>query len=235
MNNLTVTTKLRFVAAIAPAILLLVAIAVAVALRAMGRVPREIYENQYAAVRAAEGMENALYKMDWGRAQPDGAQITVDQQRRFIDYIQTANAHIVSREQAEKIEAIANTARPLFETIRKAQPGDDTFQPKLRELEGMVAELVGIDDAALLTIASSAESQARIMILVLIVGAVAVPWICFLIIARMTAGIHLELKEVRRRLEDIAARQPATSDETRTIDQALTRLGYPKPNPMLAE
>ncbi len=65
MNNLTIVTKLRFTAAIAPAILLLAAAVIVGAFHFFGTVPGEIYENEYAAARAAEGMENALYKMDW--------------------------------------------------------------------------------------------------------------------------------------------------------------------------
>ena len=67
MNNLTIVTRLRFAAAITPAILLIVALVVTGSLHDFGGAPRDIYDNQYAASRAAQGMENALYKMDWGR------------------------------------------------------------------------------------------------------------------------------------------------------------------------
>ncbi len=236
MNNLTIVTKLRFVAALAPAILLLVAAVIAGALQVFGGTPRFIYNNQYSAARAANGMENALYKMDWGRSQPDGNQIVLDQIRRFIDWTETARARISSRAQAEKIAKIADTARPLFEAMRTAQPGDDTLEPKLRELDGLVADLISSDEAALLTMADSAESEARLMIAITLAGAVVIPWICFVVIARLTAGLRTELKEIRRRISALEDRTPSPSPEdVRALDDAVTKLGFPKPNPMLAE
>src|SRR5258708_10325283 len=81
MNNLTIVTKLRSMAAVSHAILLIAAGVIAGAAHAFGPLPREIHENEYAAARAAQGMETALYKMDWGRTQPDASQIVIDQQR----------------------------------------------------------------------------------------------------------------------------------------------------------
>ncbi|MGA7873831.1 MAG: hypothetical protein WCA22_23325 [Candidatus Binatus sp.] len=235
MNNLTIVTKLRFVAAIAPAILLLAAAVIAGAFRMFGTAPQEIYENEYTAARAAQGMENALYKMDWGRTQPDASQIVMDQQRGFISEIEVARAHIGSREQAERIEKIANDARPLFDALRTATPGDDSLEPRLRDLEGTVADLMSLDDAALIAVANSAESQARVMIAITIVALVAVPWICFIVIARLSGSLYKELKEMRRRLEALAERAPTPSDDIRALDASLTNLGFSKPNPMLAE
>src|SRR5208282_6161293 len=235
MNNLTIVTKLRFMAALAPAILLLAAALIAGAFHVFGTAPRDIYENEYAAARAAQGMENALYKMDWGRAQSDASQIVLDQQRGFISEIEFARSHIGSREQAERIEKIANDARPLFDALRAAQPGDDSLEPRLRDLEGTVADLMSLDDAALSAVAASTESQARTMIAITIVGLVAVPWICFAVIARLSGGLYTELKEMRRRVDALAERQPTPSDEVRALDESLSRLGFPKPNPMLAE
>ena len=235
MNNLTIVTRLRFIAAIAPAILLLAAAVIAGALHVFGTLPREIHENQYAAARAAAGMETALYKMDWGRTQPDASQIVIDQQRGFISEIEIARQHIASRDQAERIEKIANDARPLFDAIRTASPSDDSLEPKLRDLQGTVADLMSLDDAALIAVANSAESQARIMIAITIVALVAVPWICFVVIASLTSNLYKELKEMRRRLDDLAEHEPTSSDDINTLDEALTKLGFPKPNPMLAE
>lgn len=235
MNNLTITTKLRFVAALAPALLLLVAAVIVGAFHFFGTMPRAIYDNQYAAARAAEGMENALYKMDWGRMQPDSSQIVIDQERGFIGEIETARVHIGNREQAERIEKIANDAKPLFEAMRTAQPGDDTLEPRLRELQGTVADLMSVDDAALIAVAASAESEARTMIAITIAGAVVVPWICFIVIARLSGRLHAELREIRARFDALATRADSQSDDTRALDEALSKLGFPKPNPMLAE
>ena len=235
MNNLTIVTRLRFIAAIAPAILLIAAAVIAGALHIFGSLPREIHENEYAAARAAAGMENALYKMDWGRTQPDASQIVMDQERGFISEIEIARQHIANREQAERIEKIANDARPLFDAMRTASPSDDSLEPKLRDLQGTVADLMSLDDAALIAVADSAESQARLMIAITIVALVAVPWICFVVIMRLSGNLYKELKEMRRRLDDLAEHAPTASDDISVLDQALTKLGFPKPNPMLAE
>jgi hypothetical protein len=235
MNNLTIVTKLRFLAAIAPAILLIAAAVIAGGFHAFGALPRELHENEYAAAGAAAGMENALYKMDWGRTQPEASQIVMDQQRGFISEIEIARQHIGSREQAESIEKIANDARPLFDAMRTAPPGDDSFEPKLRDLQGSVADLMSLDDAAVLAVANNAESQSRTMIAITIAALVAVPWICFVLIASLTGNLYKELKEMRRRLESMSERAPAASEDARALNESLTKLGFPKPNPMLAE
>ena len=235
MNNLTITTRLRFVAAVAPAILLIVAALIVGAFHFFGTMTRAIHDNQYAAARSAEGMENALYKMDWGRSQPDSAQIVLDQQRGFISEIEIARTHIVSREQAERIEKIANDAKPLFEAMRTAQPGDDSLEPRLRDLQGTVADLMSVDDAMLLAAAASAESTARTMIAITMVGVVVVPWICFIVIARLTGRLYVDLREIRRRFDALAERSELPEGDARAVDEALIDLGFLKPNPMLAE
>jgi len=92
-----------------------------------------------------------------------------------------------------------------------------------------------LDDAAVLAVANSAESQARTLIAITIVALVAVPWICFVVIARLSGNLYKELKEMRRRLDDLAEHAPAVSDDINALDEALTKLGFSKPNPMLAE
>jgi hypothetical protein len=235
MNKLNITTKLRFIAALTPVILSIVALAIVGALHFFGAMPQAIYENQYAAARAAEGMENALYKMDWGRTQPDSSQIVMDQQRGFITEIETARVHIGNREQAEKIEKIATDAKPLFEAMRTAAPGDDSLEPRLRDLQATVTDLMSLDDAELLATSASAASSARIMIAITIAGAVAIPWICFIVIARLAGGLYAELREIRRRFDALAERVDLPADDSRVLDEALNKLGFPKRNPMLAE
>ena len=235
MNNLTIVTKLRFIAAIAPAILLLAALVIAGAFHLFGNAPQQIYENEYAAARAAEGMENAIYKMDWGRTQPDASQIVMDQERGFISEIELARQHIATRDQAERIEKIANDARPLFDALRTAAPGDESLEPKLRDLQGTVADLMSLDDAAMLAVVSSAQAQSRIMIAITVVALVLIPWICFVVIARLTSTLYKELKKIRAHTESLAEREQPPSDDLKAIDASLTNLGFPKPNPMLAE
>ena len=232
MNNLTIVTKLRFMAALAPAILLLAAALIAGAFHVFGTAPRQIYENEYAAARAAQGMEDALYKMDWGRTQPEASQIVMDQQRGFISEIEIARSHIETREQAERIEKIANDARPLFDALRAAQPGDDSLEPRLRDLQETVADLMSLDDAALIAVAADAQSQARIMIAITIVGLVVVPWICFVVIARLSGGLYTELKDMRRRADALAEQQPTGSQDARAPRRIAVeaRLSETKPN-----
>ncbi|HYB92065.1 MAG TPA: hypothetical protein VEC38_13600, partial [Candidatus Binataceae bacterium] len=164
MNRLTIITKLRFAGAIAPALLLLAAPLLALSFYAFGAMPSVMNENEYAAVRAAEGMEAAIYKMDWGRTQPDASQIVLDQGRRLAGLIDSARNHLQTPEQEDRLQKIAEAAQPLIETMRKASPGDDSFEPRLRDLQGLVSELISADDAVLAEAASAAKSQARMMI-----------------------------------------------------------------------
>jgi hypothetical protein len=55
------------------------------------------------------------------------------------------------------------------------------------------------------------------------------------LIARLTATLFKELKEMRRHTESLAEREQPPSDDLKAIDASLTNLGFPKPNPMLAE
>jgi hypothetical protein len=73
------------------------------------------------------------------------------------------------------------------------------------------------------------------MIAITIVALVVVPWICFVVITRLSGNLYKELKEMRRRVGDLAEHAPTPSDDISAIDEALTKLGFPKPNPMLAE
>jgi hypothetical protein len=82
---------------------------------------------------------------------------------------------------------------------------------------------------------SSAQSYARTMIAVAIVGLVAIPWICFALIAGLTGSLYKELKEMRHRVQALSEHESSPSDDTKAMDTSLTNLGFPKPNPMLAE
>ena len=117
--------------------------------------------------------------------------------------------------------------------MRTASPSDDSLEPKLRDLQGTVADLMSLDDAALLAVASTAESQSRTMIAITIVALVAVPWICFAVIVSLSGNLYKELKEIRRHAEAISEREP--SNDIKALDESLTQLGFAKPNPMLAE
>jgi hypothetical protein len=235
MNRITIITKLRAVAAITPAVLLIVALILAGAFYVFGATPRAIYDTQYTSARAADGMESALFKMDWGRNQPDGGQIVVDQQRRFVSWVDTARARADSQEQLDRIQKIAAASVPVFDSLRKASPGDDTVEPSVQNLEGLVADLSSADEASMLAVASRAESEARILIMVVIVGAIVVPWACFVAFFRMSGQAAEDLREMRRSFTTLADREPAVAPELKSIDDRLTHLGFPPPNPMLAD
>lgn len=234
MNRITIITKLRAVAAFTPAVLLIVALIVGGAIYVFGTMPRAIYDTQYASARAADGMESALFKMDWGRNQPDGGQIVVDQQRRFVSWVDTARARADSQEQLDRLQKIAAASVPVFDSLRKAAPGDDTVEPSVQNLEGLVADLSSADEASMLAVASRAESEARILILIVIVGAIVVPWACFIAFFRMSGQAGEDLREMRRSFATVADRE-AVGQELKSIDKRLTHLGFPPPNPMLAD
>ena len=124
--------------------------------------------------------------------------------------------------------------------MRAAQPGDDSLEPRLRDLQALVSDLISADDAAMLAIADRVEARARTMIIVTVVAAVIVPWLCFIVIVQMTGAEGAALREIRRSIENIAERaasahDTATGKDLEVIDTKLAELGYPKPNPMLAE
>ena len=235
MNRITIITKLRAIAAIAPAILIVVGLVVAGALYAFGEAPRALYDSQYLSARAADGMEAALFKMDWGRTQQDGSQIVLDQQRRFVSWVDTARAHADSQEQIDSLHKIADASVPIFDSLRKAAPNDDSVEPGMRNLEGMVADLISADEASILAMVSRAESLARVMVIVAIAGVIVVPWICFVGFYRTSSAAAAQLREIRANLNILDERGETTAPELRKIDESLTALGFPKPNPMLAE
>jgi len=47
--------------------------------------------------------------------------------------------------------------------------------------------------------------------------------------------VKTSLREIRNRVQKMAAGPAGQSEDLRMIDEKLTELGFPKPNPMLAE
>jgi len=225
---------------LAPIILLAAAPVLGFGFYAFGAMPAELHENQDAALAAARGMETALYKMDWGRTQPDGLQIVKDQQRGFVGWIDSARSDASTQAQLDGIGKIARAANPVFDAMRSAAPGDDSLEPRLRDLQGLVSDLINADDAVLDTIAGRAQARARVLIIVTVTAAVILPWLCFIVFVRMTGQAGKAIREIRQRVENISDRAAAAHDaalgkELEVIDARLADLGYPKPNPMLAE
>lgn len=239
MANVTVVSKIRFLAGIAPVILLIVSPLLALALLEFGNIPSEIRDEQLAAIKYAQGLDAALYKMEWGRTQPDGAQIVVDQQRRFADYLDSAVRHVYTPEQQNKLGNLVQAAKPTLDALRHADPHDEVMNAKMRDLHAMVSELENADEAALDQYSDAAKSRARLLLAIVIVAGILVPMICFALVWRLTQSARAELRAIRTELESIeenpVAKEASMARTIEAIDQALTKLGFPKPNPMLAE
>ena len=239
MANVTVVSKIRLVASIAPVVLLVASPVLALALLQFGNIPAAIHDEQVTAIKYAQGLDAALYRMEWGRLQPDGQQIIVDQQRRFADYLDSAVHHVYTDEQRDKIAAIAQAAKPRLDDFRHADPHDEAVNAKIRDLHIMIADLIAADDAAIDRFAEAAETRAHELVALVIVTGIIIPLACLLILWRMTQSVRADLRAMRHELEtvadDPAARAGSIARVIDQIDQALTRLGFLKPNPMLAE
>jgi flagellar biosynthesis/type III secretory pathway M-ring protein FliF/YscJ len=239
MANVTVVSKIRFLTCLAAVILLIVSPILAFAFLEFGNIPADIKDEQVSAIKYADGLDAALYKMEWGRFQPDGVQIIVDQQRRFADYLDSAAHHLYTDEQRAKLGTLAQEAKPTLDAFRHADPHDDAMNAKMRDLHVMVSDLENANDAALEQYSEAAKSRARQLLVVVAVAGVVFPLICFALIWRLTQSMRAELRTIRTEVENVAdtpsAKDPAVARMIEATDQALTRMGFPKPNPMLAD
>jgi hypothetical protein len=242
MANVTVVSKIRFLAGLMLAVLLIASPILALALLEFGNIPSSIKDEQLAAIKYAEGVDASLYKMEWGRYQPDGVQIIVDQQRRFVDFLDSASGHIYTAEQRAKLDALAQAAKPTLDAFRHADPHDEVMAAKMRDLHAMVTEVENADDVALEEYSDAAKTRARQLIALVVVAGVVVPSICFALLWGLTRSVRADLRAMRAELESVAdiseqplAKEPSIARAFEAFDQALTRLGFPKPNPMLAE
>ncbi len=239
MANVTVVSKIRLLAGIAPVILLIASPLLALGLIEFGNIPSVIQDDQVSAIKYTQGLDAALYKMEWGRTQPDGLQIVVDQQRRFADFLDSSAHHVYTNEQRAKLQALAQEAKSTLDTFRHADPHDEVVNAKMRDLHTMVTDLENADEAALEDYADAAKSRARQLVAIVVITGIVVPMVCFALIWRLAGSIRGDLREIRATLEDLAE-NPAVGEASiaraiEKIDQALDRLGFPKPNPMLAE
>ena len=239
MANFTIVSKIRLIAAVAPLVLLVVCPIASLAFFAFGNIPTTIKENQLAAINYANGLDAALYKMEWGRSQPESAQIILDQQRRFADMLDSAAHIIYTADQREKLQGLAEAAKPTLDTFRHADPRDEVENAKMRDLHMMVTNLLNADEAALDQYSDLTINRAREFIVLIVIAGVLVPMVCYAIIWRFTQTVRTDLRVIRAQLEKTedqpASKDPAIAPELEAIDQALTRLGFPKPNPMLAD
>src|SRR5215472_1159748 len=234
MSRITIATQLRLMSAIAPLVLLIATPILAGGFYLFGLMPALLQENQYAVLRASDGLESALYKMDWGRTQPDGLEIIKGQERRFVGFVDSARSHASTRDQLDKIEQIAQTANPIFDQLRQASPGDDSVEPKLRNLQGLIADLNAANEGAMTEVVARAESRSHVFITIALIAGLLVPWAIFFLLYRQAGQVGGALRAIRscdERLQERAGQ----SVELKEIDEKLTELGLPKPNPMFAE
>jgi hypothetical protein len=234
MTRITIATKLRLVSAIAPLVLLIATPILAGGFYLFGLMPALLQENQYAVLRASDGLESALYKMDWGRTQPDGLEIIKGQERRFVGFVDSARSHASTLDQLDKIEQIAQIANPIFDQLRQASPGDDSVEPKLRNLQGLIADLNAANEGAMTELIARAESRSHIFITILLVAGLLVPWAVFFLLYRQAGQVGGALHAIRSCFEKLPE-GAGHSIELEEIDEKLTELGFPKPNPMFAE
>jgi len=235
MRTLKIVTRLRLAGALAPALLLLATPVLAISFYGFGATPAYLYENQIAALRAAQDMDVTLYRMEWARTQPDGDQVVKDQQRSFVSLLASARDDIETEQQAIKIEAIAKLAEPLFEDLRSVLTDDEALAPRIRELHQLVTDLVSTDLGSLLAVASRAQSHAWWMILLAGFAGLFVPWSGLALVIWMSGRLDGALRAIRGEIKsaDDGVKQPAAA--LKAIDAILTPLGYPKPDPKLAE
>jgi hypothetical protein len=239
MAKVTVVSKIRLVAGIAPVILLLASPLLALAFLQFGNIPSDLQDEHLSAIKYAQGLDVALYRMEWGRTQPDGAQIVVDQQRRFAEFLDSAVHHVYTAEQRDKIGELAQTAKPTLDAYRHADPHDEVMNGKMRDLHVMVSELENADEAALGQYSDEARSRAHQLLAIVLVTGILIPMTCFALVWRLSQTVRGDLRAIRNALEGLeenpAAKEPSAARSIEAIDQALIRLGYPKPNPMLAD
>ncbi len=238
MVRIAVVTRIRFLALIAPLVMLLAAPFIAGGLYVFGGQIDSMRDRELTALRAAREMEVALYQMEWARTQHDRDQILIDQQRAFAHWLDLARDHAETSEQGQIITAIEQDADPLFGLLRSTAPGDENADRMARNLRARISDLIGAGDQVLIDLAAASRRAATRLIVVTLVAAVAIPWLCFAALYAAGGTLKAELRSMRDCAEHLRDRPAAalTADEDfNSIDQSLARLGFPRPDPMLAD
>jgi len=226
-------------AAIPPIILLIAAPFIAGGLYLFGRQIEALQERQLAARDAARGMDVAVYQMEWARSQRDSDEILLDQRRAFARWIDLADDRSDTDRQHRLIAAIAQEAGPLFDEFRSSAPQDESVGASARLLHGRIADLIDADDGVLLEVAAASWREALRLIVATLAAGIAIPWLCFAALYVAGGALRRELGVIRESFERIRER-PAivalgSDQDLSAIDASLARLGFLKPNPMLAE
>jgi hypothetical protein len=239
MTRFTVVTRIRMLAVVAPLVMLIAAPFIAGGLYVFGGAIEVIHDRELAAMQAARGMDTALYQMEWARTQPERAEIMLDQQRAFAHSLELAGDRSDTDSQRQMIATIAQQADPLFDQMRNGAPDDEIVNGKTRDLHGRIADLIDADDTVLLAVAAASRREAMRLMITTLVAGVVIPWLCFVVIYEAGGRVHSELQSIRQSYERLRDRPSASAliaDSNFTaIDDSLSRLGFPKPNPMLAE
>ena len=241
MNN-SVVTKLRLVALILAVLLLIASALIVGGIYTLGQTVDILQARSLTARTAAQDMEVALYQIQWGLSRADGEQIVLDQRRQFEHAVAVAQDHVESDDQAALLQAITQQASVVFDRLKTAQQshgGDEGFDHQMRELNGKVAELFSADEAVTNRYGQAAQQQARRMMATAAIAMIGVPWIGFVMISRLGGAIRIRLRTARQSLARLETRFSsvglASDHDVRAIDTALAELGFPKPNPMLAD
>ncbi len=239
MVRFTIVSRIRMLAAIAPAILLIAAPFLAGGLYVFGHQIDALQERELSARDAARGMDVAVYQMEWARTQPERDEILLDQRRAFANAIELARDRSSSDNQRQLIDAIAQLSARLFEQFRTSPPDEQSVDANARNLHGRIADLIDADDSVLTDVAVRSRRQAMRLIVVMIVAGLAIPWLCFAMLYATGGALRGELRAIRASFERLRDRPPladlASDQDLGAIDESLARLGFPKPNPMLAE
>jgi len=240
MTN-SVVMRLRIVAAAVPLVLIVAVPYLEVGLYTLGQSIEIARGRALAASDAAQGMEVALYRIQWGLGRSDGGQIVADQRRQFGYWLEVAPDRAESDEQRRLIASIGEQASALFGQMRPAAGGgrDEATDRAILDLHAAISDLITADDTMLIRASERAQRQAGNLIVVALVAMVLIPWLAYAAIHRASGRLASGLRAIRQHLEKLTVRLadtalPADADLA-AIDEALGKLGYRKPNPMLAE
>jgi len=241
MTN-SVVTKLRLIALIAAVLSLLASVVVFGAVYALGQTVEILQARSLTASTAAQDMEVALYQIQWGLSRSDGEQIVMDQRRQFEHALAVAEDHAETDDEARLLQSITQQAKVVFDQLKAAQQsrgGDEGFEHQMGELHGRVAELIAADEGATTRYGQAAEQQAKRVMTIAAIAMIAVPWIVFVMISQIAGALRTRLRIARQSLERLEPRFSSvgltTDRDVAAIDTALAELGFPKPNPMLAD
>src|SRR5216683_2296592 len=101
---------------------------------------------------------------------------------------------------------------------------DEELERRMRELHGLVNDLIAADDATILAAASRTQAEARRLTALLLVITVVFPWLGFAIVMVLTSRLQRSLHSIRQSLERLGQRAQAASHDAdlKQIDDSLT-------------